>query len=108
MPLFTSRAKEGGEPVEIWVADRHLYLTEDRSRVVEEGDPDGRWLWASPGQEVKRRDAEQLGALKTDQPEPEKDEPDPQPEPEPDPEPESAAKARPASANKARRKPADK
>lgn len=77
---------------EIVIIDRHLYLTEDESRVVEEGDPAGRWLWASPGQEVRRRDAEQFGAVK------------PAPEPEPEPE----AKARPAAANKARRKPADK
>lgn len=73
------------------IVDRHLYLTEDRSRVVEEGDPAGRWLWASPGQEVTRRDAEQLGAVKS-APEPKPDEP----------------KQRAPRANKQRAKPTDK
>lgn len=99
MSQITSRAEEGGEPMEIWVVDRHLYLTEDRSRVVEEGDPAGRWLWASPGQQVKRRDAEQLGAVKAD------------PEPDAEKEPEKAepeSKQRAPRANKQRAKPADK
>jgi hypothetical protein len=45
------------------VIDRHLYLTEDKTRVVEEAHPDGRWLWASPGTEVLRAEAERLGAV---------------------------------------------
>jgi hypothetical protein len=44
--------------------DRHLYLTEDRDRVVEEGDPAGRFLWANPGSEMPRDEAEKLGAIK--------------------------------------------
>lgn len=48
----------------------HWYLTEDRNRVVKEGDPDGSWLWASPGTQVPRRDAIRYGAL-TEEPEPE-------------------------------------
>lgn len=51
-------------PVEMVTVDRHLYLTEDKDRVVEEGDPAGRWLWAAPGNEVSRVDAERLGAIK--------------------------------------------
>lgn len=56
----------GGIPqrVEMVTVDRHLYLTEDKDRVVEEGDPAGRWLWAAPGSEVPRVDAERLGAIK--------------------------------------------
>lgn len=93
----------------------HWYLTEDKSRVVREGDPDGRWLWASPGTEVRRTDALRLGALKVAEAEPESE-----PEAEPvteveavdEAEPESVAEAEPAEAPepqaKARRKPADK
>ena len=50
---------------------QHWYLTEDKTRVVEEGHPDGRWLWASPGTVVKLSDALRLGAVQV-QPEPEK------------------------------------
>lgn len=56
--------RDPGEP-QVTI-DRHLYLTEDRTRVVEEGDPAGRWLWASPGQQVSRREAERLGAIVTE------------------------------------------
>lgn len=57
--------RDPGEP--LVTIDRHLYLTEDKGRVVEEGDPAGRSLWAAPGQQVPRREAERLGAI---QPEP--------------------------------------
>lgn len=80
--------KDPGEP--LVTIDRHLYLTEDRSRVVEEGNPAGRWLWASPGQQVARREAERLGAL--------------QPAPAPLPEPKQVS----PRADKQRRPGADK
>jgi hypothetical protein len=44
-------------------ADRHLYLTADRTRVVEEGDPDSHTLWVSPGHSVPLEDAQRLGAV---------------------------------------------
>lgn len=56
-----SGAHELGEQ---WKVDRHLYLTEDKSRVVEEGDPEGRWLWAAPGRLVPMAQAKRLGALR--------------------------------------------
>lgn len=56
--------REGAGEVDNVTIDRHLYHTEDQSRVVEEGDPDGRWLWARPGLEVPREEAERLGAVK--------------------------------------------
>jgi hypothetical protein len=62
-----SGAHELGER---WTVDRHLYLTEDKTRVVEEGDPAGRWLWAAPGRVVPLEQAKRLGAIK----EPEADE----------------------------------
>lgn len=55
--------REAGPPVETVTIDRHLYLTEDKTRVVPEGHPDCRWLWATPGMEVPRADAERLGAI---------------------------------------------
>lgn len=42
---------------------QHLYLTEDKKRVVPEGDPDARWLWATPGMAVNERDAIRYGLL---------------------------------------------
>ncbi len=48
--------------------DRHWYLTEDKARVVEEGHPDSRWLWASPGTEVPLAEAIRLGAVKVEEP----------------------------------------
>lgn len=89
------------------VVDRHLYLTEDKSRVVEEGDPASRWLWASPGQEVSRAQAERLGAVAPPAAEPEREvsvEPETPVEPEPAPEP----KQRQPAPNKQRTKPGDK
>lgn len=58
--------------------DQYWYLTEDKSRVVAEGDPAGRWLWASPGAEVSLRDAIRLGAVRAE-PEPEVPPADPEP-----------------------------
>lgn len=48
---------------EQWTVDRHLYLTEDRSRVVEEGDAEARFLWAAPGRQVPMAQAILLGAV---------------------------------------------
>jgi hypothetical protein len=60
------------------VVKQHWYLTEDRTRVVEEGHPDGRWLWASPGTAVRLAEAIQLGAVKVE-PEAEVVEPESEP-----------------------------
>lgn len=49
--------------------DRHWYLTEDKTRVVHEGHPDSRWLWASPGTAVSLAEAIRLGAVKVEEPE---------------------------------------
>lgn len=48
---------------EQWTVDRHLYLTEDKSRVVEEGDAEARFLWAAPGRQVPMAQAILLGAV---------------------------------------------
>lgn len=55
------------------IIERRLCLTEDKSRVVDETDPDARWLWAIPGHVVDRAEAERLGALAPEvEPEPPK------------------------------------
>ncbi len=45
-------------------ADRRLFLTADRSRVVEEGDPHARFLFARPGTRIRAADAERYGLVK--------------------------------------------
>jgi hypothetical protein len=89
---------DGGGERDMVTVDRHWYLTEDGSRVVEENDPACRWLWASPGTEVPRADAVRLGAAKTDPPA----------APEPAPEVVADTKARSAPPNKQLAKPGDK
>ncbi len=88
---------EGTGQVELVTIDRHLYLTEDGARVVPEGHPDARWLWASPGDERPRNEAERVGAAspaKTEEAEhADKDE---------------AGKAAEAPEDKRRTRPADK
>lgn len=42
-------------------ADRKLWLTADREQVVEDGDPDAAFLFASPGDEVSDEDAKRYG-----------------------------------------------
>lgn len=66
--------REAGPPVDTVTIDRHLYLTEDKTRVVPEGHPKCRWLWATPGMDVPRADAERLGAIAL--PEPAEDAPE--------------------------------
>lgn len=58
---FSHLHRESAE--EMVTVDRHLYLTEDKSRVVEEGDPASGSLWAAPGQRVSRTEAIRLGAI---------------------------------------------
>lgn len=79
-------------------SDKRLYLVEDKSRVVEEGDPDARWLLCPAGGDVPHALAERYGLL---------DSPEPEPAAEPD-EPGEQPKARTPAANKARTRSADK
>lgn len=88
------------------IVDRHLYLTEDKSRVVEEGDPAGRTLWATPGMEVAEADAVRLGAVAADSAEAEPAD-DGQTEPEAADD-AAGVKERTPAENKQQRKPASK
>lgn len=82
-----------------FTVDRRLWLTSDRQRVVEDGDPDGRFLLAGgPGATIPRRLAEALGLLGQSAPSAPPAEALPRtPEPEAEPEPAKQAE-----------KPADK
>lgn len=51
----------------IEITDRWC-LTEDRKRVVPEGDPEARWLHWIPGDEVPLEEAQRLGAVKAAKP----------------------------------------
>ncbi len=46
-----------------YIADRKLWLTADRERVVEDGDPEARFLLAAPGRAVPEEQAVRLGLL---------------------------------------------
>ncbi len=106
---FVTLRQQQSEADGMVAVSEHWYLTEDRSRVVREGDPDGRWLWASPGTEVPRVDALRLGALKADVPEAEPVvEVEPVVETEAEPATEAEPTVTPEPQAKARRKPADK
>ena len=86
--------------------DKYWYLTEDRTRVVEEGHPESRWLWASPGTQVPRRDAIRYGAL-VEEPEPEAAVAEPEVEPEKGDEdkPAEEKQAKPATTKAAKKAP---
>lgn len=52
----------------MYVADRRLYLTEDKKRVVEEGDPAAYYLYATPGAHIPVAEARELGLVADDSP----------------------------------------
>lgn len=49
-----------------FVADRNLYHNADRSKVLEEGDPDAAFLAIAEGQEVPDAEAKRLGLDKVE------------------------------------------
>lgn len=50
-----------------------LYLTED-DKVVSEGDPDARWLYAVPGKRIPMSEAKKAGLVKSRKPKSDKKE----------------------------------
>lgn len=72
------------------IADRRLYLTADKSEVVEEGDARAAFLFVTPGKEISAADAERYGLSETKAA------------------PKAEDKQAPAPANKARKAPARK
>lgn len=59
MALEINRSKK--EVPMAFVADRRLCLTQDKSRVVEEGDPSSAWLLVPAGGEVSEEAAKAYG-----------------------------------------------
>jgi hypothetical protein len=51
-----------GDPPAVYVVTERLALTED-DRLVPEGHPDGRWLYATPGREVPWAEAVKYGLV---------------------------------------------
>lgn len=47
------------------IVDRKLWLTADRERVVEDGDPDSAFLFATPGDEITEDVAKRYGLKQT-------------------------------------------
>lgn len=62
MALTIKRLK-GDAPVPGIMADRKLWLTADKSRVVEDGDADAAILFATPGWVIPEREAQYYGLL---------------------------------------------
>lgn len=52
---------QGVSQVTAFKADRRLYLTGDKSRVVEEGDTSSAWLFAAPGSDISQADVKAYG-----------------------------------------------
>ena len=52
--------KEG----QMFIADRRLWQTADRSRLVEDGDPEAAFLFCTPGDEVAEEEAKRYGLTK--------------------------------------------
>jgi hypothetical protein len=48
-------------PAGVLIADRRLYLTASRDRLVEDGDPAAAWLLAGVGGEILAADVDRLG-----------------------------------------------
>jgi hypothetical protein len=66
-----------------FIADRRLYLTADRERVVEHGDPEAAILFAAEGSPIAQEDAERYGLEATPAPVDAEAEPDGEPAPAP-------------------------
>ena len=66
MGLTIRRLKDQEEKAMNLIADRRLYLTADRSRVVEEGEPEAAFLLVGEGSELESALAEQYGIVEKD------------------------------------------
>lgn len=59
-PLEVVKPEDEGFVPKI-VVDRRLWLTADRERLVEDGDPEAAFLFATPGKRIPRDQAERYG-----------------------------------------------
>jgi hypothetical protein len=60
---FVTLRQQQEEALPNWTADRRLWLTSDRSRAVEDGDPEAAFQLVAPGQQITERDAKKYGLL---------------------------------------------
>ena len=60
MVFKVTHLRDGEIMAGTFIADRRLWLTADRSRVVEEGDPAAATLFCSAGRAIATADAERL------------------------------------------------
>lgn len=47
----------------VYTLDRRLWLTRDKSRVVEDGDPEAAWLLGAPGAVISDAEAKRYGLI---------------------------------------------
>lgn len=59
MALTINQRKD--QPMSKVTVDRRLWLTADKERLVEDGDKDAAFLWATEGREVLAEEAEAVG-----------------------------------------------
>lgn len=64
LEIRTLRDQEEAEQMAgSWVADRRLWLTAERDRLVEDGDPAAAFLFCAPGQPVAMEEARRFGLV---------------------------------------------
>ena len=85
------------EPQGVWVSDRRLWLTADKSQVVEDGEDGAAFLLCTPGRSIPKAQAAALGLVKK----PVEESPADEPEVKEQEKPEDKQRAKPA--NKARK-----
>ena len=59
--LTVESARDNLRAGPVYVARERLALTEDRTRLVPDGSPEGRWLWCTVGDEIPREEAIRFG-----------------------------------------------
>lgn len=63
MSLEITTLKDQADSSGTWIADRRIWLTADKSKAVEDGDPASAFLLVAPGQGMARARAERLGVI---------------------------------------------
>ena len=63
--MITIKKLKADEPTPFVTVDRMLLLTADKTRIVEEGDPAGAFVYASPGTRCAREELLRLGVRVT-------------------------------------------
>jgi hypothetical protein len=64
MGLTITLLRDAKEEEPMWISDRRLFLTADKERVVEDGDPEACFLLVGQGCELPMAEAERYGLVK--------------------------------------------